>query len=369
MTSKGDSWLVVSSRSAATWAVAWAACVFAQPSSAWAFPEMARHGYPRCSSCHMSPSGGGALSEYGRQISGELLSTWSKEGEGTILAGFVNTPAWLHFGADARAVQIHRDTPQVRADRFLFMQADLEAGATWNSWTASLSAGVYMDQVQSRRHWLQYRLSDDTSLRLGKFQAAYGLGIPDHTSVLRRGLDFDEGSETYNLEASTGTENTQLFATAIFGRPDDSDLRRESGGALRATTTLGNHSLVGASLYRGGSSGQSRWVGGPYAILSLTDAIYFMAEWAFQSRAGSAGFLTFHRLNYELHRGVHVFLQTESAKPTFSSATGQKFAWGPGFQFFPRPRVEITGVWNRQKAPSFPNDWTDYATLLLHLYL
>src|ERR1700722_15897581 len=49
--------------------------------AAFAFPEMARHGYTQCTACHVSPAGGGVLTEYGRELSSDLLSTWSHGNE------------------------------------------------------------------------------------------------------------------------------------------------------------------------------------------------------------------------------------------------------------------------------------------------
>ena len=49
-----------------------------------AFPEMVRHGYANCITCHISPDGGGVLTAYGRSLSREVLSTWGAEGEAVL---------------------------------------------------------------------------------------------------------------------------------------------------------------------------------------------------------------------------------------------------------------------------------------------
>src|SRR5579872_5347575 len=99
---------------------------FSLAQSAFAFPELVRHGYVNCTSCHVSPSGGGALTEYGRQLSADVLSMSSYEGEGGFLHGAAKLPEWLAVGGDVRAIQIYRSTPQATQWRFLFMQADYE---------------------------------------------------------------------------------------------------------------------------------------------------------------------------------------------------------------------------------------------------
>src|SRR5665213_92015 len=90
---------------------------FLSPKVAMAFPEMIRHGYVNCTSCHVSPSGGGVLTQYGRQLSGDLLSMAATEKETPFLHGLVQTPEWLLGGGDFRAVEIYRNTPQVTAYR------------------------------------------------------------------------------------------------------------------------------------------------------------------------------------------------------------------------------------------------------------
>ena len=59
---------------------------------AQAFPEMIRLGYVNCTSCHVSPNGGGLLTDYGRSISSEALSTWAKPKEELPGHGFLPEP-------------------------------------------------------------------------------------------------------------------------------------------------------------------------------------------------------------------------------------------------------------------------------------
>jgi len=39
-----------------------------QAERAWSFPEMVGKGYNNCLTCHHSPSGGGIVTEYGREL-------------------------------------------------------------------------------------------------------------------------------------------------------------------------------------------------------------------------------------------------------------------------------------------------------------
>jgi len=345
---------------------------------AHAFPEMVRHGYVNCTSCHVSPSGGGALTTYGRQLSGDVLSTWSREGEANVLYGALKPPEWLTLGGDYRAIEIYRDTPQVDAYRFLLMQGDVEAAATYRKFTFDVSLGLYMfEALESRQFYANYRPTDELSFRLGKFRPAYGLMDPDHTTPIHRGLGWDEGTESYNLEAAWLGESFNTYVTADLG-PIGSKIiptdQREKGVALRTGVPLGESYQVGASYFHGVSESFDRDVTGPFVILGFTHHFFLMSEADFQSispnTAGTTnGWVTYNRLDIEPLQGLHGYLTCELTRPDFDDSSSQTSAWGIGAQFFPRPHFEVNFLWQFQSVPAFPSDVLDYATLLLHYYL
>lgn len=345
---------------------------------AQAFPEMARHGYINCNSCHVSPSGGGVLTAYGRQLSGDLLSTWSRDGETDLLYGAIKSPAWLNLGGDYRSVEIYRDTPQVDAYRFLVMQGDVEAAANYNAFTFDFSLGFYMfEALESRRFYLNYRPTDELSFRIGKFQQAYGLMDPDHTTSIHRGLGWDEGTESYNIEAAWLGEIFNAYATANFG-PLDSKLipsdMKEKGVSVRLGVPIGERFQVGASYFHGVSQDFDRDVAGPFAILGFTHHFFLLTETDLQSiSAGAAGttkgWVTWSRLDYEPVQGLHGYLTYELTRPDFGDSSKQTSAWGIGSQFFPRPHFEFNFLWQFQSVPAFPSNVLSYMTLLLHYYL
>src|SRR5271170_7738780 len=79
------------------------------------FPEMARIGYQNCIACHVSPTGGGVLTPYGRGMTSDILSTWHADGEDAIGHGLIKdkdgkpyaTPDWLQLGGDSRWIQTY----------------------------------------------------------------------------------------------------------------------------------------------------------------------------------------------------------------------------------------------------------------------
>ena len=347
------------------------------PRPAQAFPELVRYGYVNCTSCHVSPSGGGVLTEYGRQLSAEALSTWSTEDESAFLYKAVPTPQWLNIGGDLRAVEIYRNTPQVWAFRFLNMQEDLELAGTYDKFTADVSGGLYMGNFESRRYYLNYRPTDEISYRFGKFRQAYGLMEPDHTTPITRGLGWDEDTESYNFEAAWMGANLNVILTANFGPMGSTvipDEMKEKGLAARVGVPFKENYLVGASYFHGVSETANRDVAGPYAMLGFTHHSFLLSEFDFQSvnpsaMSNSTGWVTWNRLDYEFMQGLHGYLTYQLTRPDFQASATQTSAYGIGSQWFPRPHFEFDLLWQRQSEPAFPDDTLDYVVLLLHYYL
>jgi hypothetical protein len=56
-------------------------------------------GTTRCSQCHYDPAGGGLITSWGRDESGDTIS---RGGDGAFLHGLWDPPSWLALGADVR---------------------------------------------------------------------------------------------------------------------------------------------------------------------------------------------------------------------------------------------------------------------------
>src|SRR3954454_11722172 len=80
-------------------------------------------GTTRCSQCHYSPAGGGLITSWGRDESGDTISLG---GDGAFLHGLWDTPSWLALGADGRLAGIANDSGGAQSPVYSFfpMQAD-----------------------------------------------------------------------------------------------------------------------------------------------------------------------------------------------------------------------------------------------------
>ena len=361
-----------------------------QSQQAQAFPEMVRHGYVNCTACHVSPTGGGMLTDYGRELSKELMSTWSKEGEQGLLYGAVKPPEWLHVGGDYRSVYYYQDSPTVRQGRYIFMQADVEVGVDFSpQWMGAATIGVQdadnppglttfgeRSTVLSRRHYLMYKPREDLSFRAGRFFPAFGVNVPDHVISTRKGLGWDEGTESYNLEGAWITENWNVYVTGIFGRIDLSNMNRDQGVSSSVSYAFGEFNKVGVSLYRASDRTTDRWVMGPSWIFGFAKNFYWIGESDFQFKHAAAnapttsGVFVYQKVGYEWVKGLHTFFTHESSRPDFTSELSSSTTLGLGGQWFIRPHIELVAEWQKLKAPAlFPNNWIDVGTLLFHYYL
>jgi len=351
-------------------------------SQAFGFPGMIRHGYVSCTSCHVSPSGGGVLTPYGRELSGEVLSTWAKEGESQFIYGAFakRIPEYLMFGGDTRVIQTYQNNPIFTEKRFFLMQSDLEGALRIGKFTLDLEAG-YLDsnEFQSLRHYVIYQINDENAVRLGKFKNNYGINTDEHQLTIKSGLGWDEETETYNLEYSQLTGNTSVFATAILGAPESAENKHgltigrtgvvDHGASLRASTFLADHYELGMSYFYGKKSGTDwRNVLGPFVILGFTPQFYYMGELDFQDQ-NRWGVFDYQRLTYEAVQGLQVFISQELARPDFIALTSRIARYGMGLQFFPRPHFELDLRWNWEQDPYNETNYNSLAWILFHLYL
>lgn len=369
--------------------------------SAWAFPENVRHHYLNCTTCHVSPSGGGLLTGYGRELSRELMSTWGRDGEAQFAYGLFKTPEWLNLGGDYRSVYLYRDDPRVRQGYTQFMQADVEAGVTYSKFTLVGSLGYrqtsptdgsrpgygaptgnsLVDHLISRRHYLLYQPTDELGIRVGRFYPQYGLNIPDHYVATRQlPLLWDETFESYNLEASWVGETFNGYATIIRGRPDVNSPvgvgDRDTGWALSGWLPFGDSTKVGANFLRSFNAAQSRTLLGPSAMLGFTSRFYLLTELDLQfaqptnaAQPSTSGAVNYQKLGFELIQGLHLYASEDYRKIDFKNERSSLFRYGPGIQWFPRPHFEFNLNWLRVNSSSFPNNTTDFIWFLWHYYL
>ena len=344
---------------------------------AHAFPDMIRHGYARCTTCHVAPSGGGALTPYGRALAKELVSTWGYEGEQEWHYGALSeekTPTWLRVGGDYRALQSHYKDEIMAMGRFIEMQQQVEIGAQTDRWALSVQAGA--DTLQEGSRWylpgyyLAVNLWEKLNVRVGKFIPRFGLRMPDHILSSRAGIGFGIQAERHTAEMIYTEEKFDVSLSVSQGELENGNPADAAFGQFNYLFT--EKLQLGVSLGRHFKA-QNNTMLGLSAMVGLSEYMYLLSDNVFQRRdvfgSSQNDFYHFLKLGYEIEKGVHVFILEDLRKQDLSAdATTQNF-YGLGFTFFPRPHIEIQGVWAKQNVLSRNVKNADYAWLLMHYYL
>lgn len=346
---------------------------FATP--ALAFPEMIRHGYVQCTACHFSPSGGAALTPYGRQLSGELMSTWSRPGEGLILHGAVGEAGMnkgIHFGGDIRSVQVHRENWREKMGRYFLMQAQVEALYQTSRFLVSLTIGeverpmdpVFRGNLNAPRYYVLAQATDEIAIRAGRFHPQFGLRLPDHTLFTKNLLGFTPGLQRDSLEASYLGESwtgylafsETIAATALS--------QKEKAASVTLAYSPNSRMKVGVQHWHGQRTAQTRQINGLFANLGWSHRFFSLFEMNWQRVDSVRTEVGMLRTGYEWTKGVIPYGQYQYSR--ISSVSGHTDAFSLGFQFLPRPHFEVNGQWTRVQAPT---ENSDQAYLLLHYYL
>lgn len=363
--------------------------------TAFAYPELLRYNYVNCTACHVSPTGGGTLTAYGREASREILSTWSYDGEEKPLY-FINSPEWLNLGGDYRSAYSYENTPTLEAGQYTFMQLDVEAAVTYKKFTLDASLGYqdidhpgpWHDYTISRRHYIMYQATDEIAIRGGRFFPAFGVYTPNHSIVTKSLLDIQSPEqvgqgESYNLELSYLGDTYSVIATGIFGRPDDtnttSDTLHEYGATLVVSRSIADHYKLGLSYLYGTETGQRRNVFGAYGILGFTQKFYLTTELDFQGATNTFpgagdpttwGCAQFNRLGYEVVKGLNLILAQEYARLNFSNVNTLNQRYGAGVWWFPRPHMEVSFEYQKRQDRAEPyTAFYDYMYFLWHYYI
>lgn len=353
------------------------------PLRAFAFPEMTTHGYVNCTACHVSPTGGSTLTEYGRGLSKELLSMSSGEKENEFFYGAVKTPSWLLMGGDVRAIQTYLNTDKAKEGMFFLMQADLATAMKWNQWTLAGSLGIkggpddykQRNDLISRNHYLMYQMNDAAALRVGRFVPQYGINEPNHTIATRAGIGFGTSSETDNAEFSYLGERWDAFLTAVGGRPEDAKADHEKGFSLGSSFNFFERNKIGISAYHGINQSRDRWLAGVWGILGLTKNVSLLSEFDHQwsttrgnSETSTRGLVSYQRLGYELVQGLQIYGTHQLSYLDLATVGTRTDSYGGGFNFFPRPHLEIRAEYLKERMLASGPDYFDAAWLVLHYY-
>ncbi len=219
-----------------------------------AYPQFQMRFDKTCSGCHLSPSGGGLLSENG-MLTAESTSQYGTDPE--TLYGAWTPPEWLAIGGDFRAMYGYLQAPQ----RYIYgfpMQADLYANARKGNFDARVTVGMRpaqvgneaLTRVWAREHYVSWNSDPGNAeglwLRAGHFMPVFGLRLAEHPAYTRRYGGTPLFAETYGVTMSNITEKYEVHGSAFIENPLMDSVLQSNGGALYAEMRPIDRVQVGA---------------------------------------------------------------------------------------------------------------------------
>ena len=348
--------------------------------SVFAYPEMARHGYVNCATCHFSRNGNGLLNEYGHELSKETAAVWTnpdeKSKENHAVYGLLDESPitkWLTIGGDARAVYTYQNDQFAEQGQLSSMQAELQLAAVLSKqWTIVASIGP--------TNYVNFKPDDHWGFRVGNFIPDYGINTAEHVSLTRSTLNLGPNLETINAEAALDINDWKFSTTAIIMTPTSSKKSKNNndpnsgkngtpfsnGVGVQAEKNLSENVDVGVNALYGKVAGLEETLIGYHGIYG------FAERWAIQSEfdlRNYKGGVIANKLSYEIVTGLWTALKQEWYRSDFNDQLTETKFWGTEIRFFPRTHFDFMFQFELKKTPSFSADYYDVAWLVGHFYL
>jgi hypothetical protein len=350
--------------------------IFIDIKKAEAFPEMIRHHYVNCIACHESPSGGGLLNGYGRTISAEVLSTWGNTNEARPFYGALDhqfLKKWFNIGGNLRALQLKTENSQMKRAMFIRMQTGVESSIKMGNLKLVAFFGKQeqgnMVRGEFTRFYSIYQLTDELTLRAGRFIPNFGLNIAEHTLATRKGLGFDEGSERDQVELMWGGEkwNSSLTLSKQINTRNSNTL--EKAASFQVNYNFLDSYRVGADLWLGDRLGKKRQIIGGHAVLGFSEKIYYLTEFNLQKDFNNNhGLFHFSKFGYEFVKGLHFIVLEDYKKNDLKNEKTLANSHGVGLEWYPRPHFEFEGIMSKKRVAAQSSEYSDYAYLMMHYY-
>ncbi len=364
-------------------------------SSLWAFPEMIKHGYVNCTACHVSPSGGGVLNPYGRNLSAELISTWANKGEEGILHGKVDTSSvdeWLAIGGDYRGVQVHTDYTQKSTGvnkvdgRWINMQIGLELGIIQPKWAVVGFFGQYnftepshMNEVQTymNRFYGLYKPTDELTLKVGRFQPNFGINLPDHNLSTRSRLGVGTFSSRGGIEDKNTAEIFWLgdeynFSVAGYRIRDEFTDLSDKGFVYTGSKIFAERLKVGLQGLREKNDTNEKRIFGLTGHLGWNEKWSTLTEYDRITNKPDGGSETkgvafIQRTGYEAFKGIQVLVLNDYYQTNIENGATKLYRYRPGLIWYPRPHFDFQFFATKEQRSALSEEGT-YAWLMTHYY-
>jgi hypothetical protein len=340
------------------------------PGRAEAYPWMIRHGYTNCAQCHVDPSGGGVLTEYGRGQGEILVRTHYKKmteapgKQAEFLFGLLPLPEQVLLQADVRSMFI----PQPGNMRFILMQGDLRAAVKAGPFLATGTLGAVSEGGQgawvtgndpgwnlvAREYWAGITPAKGWMIKAGRMNLPYGIRTENHI-LYTRSVTRTTTNDDQQVGAAVSYVSKR-FRAEVMGIAGNFQVRpdvfRERGYSLygtwapEKTLELGVSSLVTVSEADVETlAPRMRQAHGVFTRYAPIEPLAILAEASvlMNDDAGTAstGFVANAVLDWEPKQGVHLMGIGGYCDPSFADPAAPAYTAGGAVQWFLAPRFDL----------------------------
>jgi hypothetical protein len=336
--------------------------------------------YTRCTNCHFSAAGGGLLTDYGRSLSREELSTFGKSSgsgppgrEHEFLFGLLGDATGpVSLGVDLWPAHLDVDASGFTETRNFLMNANITAAIRHGGWTAYGELGRQPRgddaRVASFEHWLGYQATH-LGARAGRFLPAYGIRFSDHTSFTRATLGLDTDDQVYALELNYSDDRHLVQVSA----GEHADASHDFTATARWQFDLTSRTaLVASGLFRDAADTDTR-AGAAGLALGIAPtprwAVWIQGDARFrdETNSGTRAYTLLGEASFEVHRGVWLKFSPQIVTE-FGDTSAGIVRFVVGLNLLPRTHwnVVVNGYHDRDRK----SDGTAKTLLAqLHLYL
>lgn len=365
---------------------------------AQAYPQFIGHGYTSCITCHYNPYGNGPLTDYGRALAATMVTdrafipeTINDEELGKRSGFAFKTPqnTWFRPNFDYRGLWYKRDIDNDNSEaEIIHMDANITLVGKFleDKLISVFNFGYAPDprgrtgledepNYRSREHYIGYRFLPTFGVYVGLMDKVFGIRIPDHIAFARSTNGLAMNDQSHGIMLHTGGEKWEFGLNYFVGNFSQDAQLRQVGASAKFEYDVASKVRIGASVLSSESDFLKNYINSFHGKIGIgkgsallieigettktqtaanreTKSRYTLTQGYFQTSRGAYGIMTIEYYKQNLDRESYVM------------------RFGPGFQYFPVPRVELRAdIYNtRIFSDTLVSDDTWDLTGQLHLW-
>ncbi len=332
-----------------------------------AYPQFIGLGYTSCLTCHFSPTGGGALNDYGRALYAAEVARrpfWSSSNdeqlaESSGFLGKTTLPFWIRPGIKYRRLvqQTNPGSSQMR-EVDLKMQTDLNLNLFLDE---GMSKGLIttiahlakptaalpnrpisseQDDLMMREYFWRQSFKDTHWISAGFLDKPFGIKHADHTATNRTTLPLAQNDQVHGIQYSRFGKKTELHVMGYMGNLHLAGTEHRQGLSGVFEYEPIEKMRYGVSLLYQEDQTDPFYGFSTHAKIGLLDHNSWLIEVGARKQEEYSPFV-FSQLSYYLTRGVFLEPTLQFFQNELTSEGEQRIRSGIGILYFPFQRVEL----------------------------